>query len=121
MKEKSAPSLHEIYLIANCTTLTYIKTIYFQTPEQLSLTQKLSSTFDVNPAFKFLSAIIPGFSSDAKVHDAQYEGEKRDEVLQKNIIPSFIATDYSIIFGKLPSLLKEKTSKDNEQTNKGGK
>ncbi len=25
MKEKSAPSPHETYLIANCTTLTYIK------------------------------------------------------------------------------------------------
>ena len=93
--------------------------IRYQTPDQLSWKQKITSSFDINPTFKFLSAIIPGFNSDAKVHDAEYDGEKREDVLRDSIVPSFIATDYSIIFGKLPALLKKGSLNQNEQNNKG--
>lgn len=92
------------------------ETIYYQAPNQLSWKQKLDSDFDLNPAFKFLSAVIPGFNSDAKVHDAENKGEDRQEVLRNSIIPSFIATDLSIIFGKVPSLLKKNKSNEEEKS-----
>ncbi len=95
--------------------------VRYRTPDELSLWEKLTSPFDLNPAMETLDAIFFGMHSDADVHDPQLSGidsldsDTKATVLRNSIPPSFIGTNLSIIYGKLPSLVKRtKTSSEKE-------
>ncbi len=85
-----------------------------KTPDELSLWEKLTSAYDINPVFKILDAIIPGLHSSANVHDTQFRKENVEslneeteaKVLRYSIPSSFIGTYLSIIYGKMPSWIK---------------
>lgn len=99
--------------------------IRYRKPEELSLWEKITSPYDLNPLLGILDATVPGMHSGADVHDPQLSGidslddETKTEVLRNSIIPSFLGTDFSIIYGKIPSLIKK--SKESNDTKKESK
>lgn len=113
----------ELYKKAYATKLDENNNVLeFRTPDQLSIKEKLFSTFDFNPLFQFASIALPSVNSDAKVYDVENEAVTSKDVLQRTIIPSFIGTNFSIIYGKVPSLINRKTSTSNvRDDNKGSK
>ena len=77
-----------------------------RTPNQLSLWEKFTSTFDINPGLGLLYNLFPGGKAGTLIHDEENKDVKDPLILMKTIPSSFINTWYSIIYGKHQGKIK---------------